>query len=122
MTIKTEPLDTSIGRRIAAARTASGCTVCEAAAHLKLSEADYCAREEGRQRFRSRDLAALAGLFAIEVRSLFEDESEASDRAAPARGFALADWIEASRHREGLSALLQSDQRIYVDPLKIKAA
>ena len=122
MTIKTEPLDTSIGRRIAAARKESGYPVSEAAAYVNLSEADYRAREDGRERVRSRDLSALARLFGIEVRKLFEDKYDASECTAPVREFALADWIEASRHREGLNALLQTDQGAYVDSLKTKAA
>lgn len=122
MTIKTETLDTSIGRRVAAARTTSGCLARDSAARLKLSEDSYSARETGHERFRSRDLATLARLFGVDVRSFFEDENQASKRTLSTGEFALADWIEASRHREGLSALLQMDQAAPVGPFKAKAA
>lgn len=120
--IKTETLDASIGRRVTAARKASGCSVKEAAACLTLAEADYCAREAGRERFRSRELSVLAKLFSVEVKSLFEDGFQSDDRAAATRQFALADWIEVSRQREGLSALLQSSKDAGSDPLCAEAA
>lgn len=118
MTINTETLDALIGRRVEAARTASGYPASEAAARLKLSEEDYLARETGKARFRSRDLSMLAGLFAVELRSLFEDEN----RTGATREFALADWIDASRRREGLNALLQLDYPAGPDRLSSEAA
>lgn len=118
MMIKTETLDASIGRRVIAARKASECSEMEAAACLNLAEADYCAREAGRAQFRSREIAALAELFSVEVRSLFEDSDPAADRA----DFALADWINASRQREGLNAVLQSTRDAALDALQAEAA
>ena len=117
MTLNTETLDAAIGRRGATARNAVGYNAIQVAARLNLSEVDYRARETGHERFRSRELSILAKLFSIEVRSLFEDEG-----AGAAREFALADWIEASRHREGLAALLQSEKDAAPDPLRVKAA
>ena len=122
MTIRTETLDLSIGRRVAAARTASGCAVTEAAARLNIAEQRYFACELGDHRFRSRDLAILARLFNVDVRRFFEDETPTLGSAALAHGFVLADWIEASRHREGLSALLLSDRDILSDPPNAEAA
>ena len=122
MMIKTETLDASIGRRVIAARKASECSEMEAAACLNLAEADYCAREAGRTQFRSREIAALAELFSVEVRSLFEDSDPAADRAAARADIALADWIKASRQREGLNAVLQSTRNAALDALQAEAA
>lgn len=122
MMIKTETLDASIGRRVIAARKASECSEMEAAACLNLAEADYCAREAGRAQFRSREIAALAELFSVEVRSLFEDSDPAADRATARADFALADWIKASRQREGLNAVLQSARDAALDALQAEAA
>ncbi|MEL6414742.1 MAG: hypothetical protein AAFQ15_07370 [Pseudomonadota bacterium] len=122
MSIKTETLDVSIGRRVAAARMAIGCCTNEAAARLNISEADYNARELGDQRFRSRDLSTLAGLLSVEIRSFFEDESLATKGVGATREFALSDWVKASRRREGLNALLQSDEDAESGALSTKAA
>ena len=122
MTIKTETLDLTIGRRVAAARMASGCLASDTAARLDLSVESYSAREKGRERFRSRDLAILARLFGVDVRRFFADESQRLEIAPAASKFALADWIKASRDREGLNALMQADQAASSSPLKAKAA
>ena len=120
--IKTETLDFSIGRRVAAARTESGCLSSDAAARLNLSVESYSAREQGRERFRSRDLATLARLFRVDVRRFFADENQSSDLARSVSGFGLADWIKAARNREGLNALFQTDHAASSGPLKAKAA
>ena len=122
MTLQTQTLDVVIGNRVAAARKARELIAADVAPKLGLSYAEYLACEAGQKRFRSRDLSILARLFTIEVRSFFEDKQFNSERTDRLNGFALADWIETSRNREGLRALLQSEHLSTPDPQTEKAA
>lgn len=122
MTNKTNPLDVAIGNRVAAVRLARGDLAVDVARQLRLPEADYIAREAGEERFQARDISRLAGLFSVEVRRFFEDAPSSSGAAERPTGFSLSDWVEASRRSEGLSALLDLQDRADRDPVAAEAA
>ena len=122
MTLQTKTLDAVIGDRVAKVRMARALRVADIAQRLNLSEEDYLAREAGHARFRSRELATLAELFSVAVSCFFEDTEHKSEWTEPLKGFSLADWIEASRNREGLRQLLQPDRVSASDPQTGKAA
>ena len=122
MTLKSKTLDAAIGGRVAAVRKARERRAADMAEQLNLSEADYIAREAGHERFRSRDLSILAGVLSVEISCFFEDAPHNLARSERLRGFALVEWIEASRNREGLRALLEFDDVSVADPRTEKAA
>ncbi len=122
MTLKSKTLDAAIGGRVAAVRKARERRAADMAEQLNLSEADYIAREAGHERFRSRDLSILSGVLSVEISCFFEDAPHTLERTERLKGVALVEWIEASRNREGLRALLQSDHVSVADPRTEKAA